>query len=154
MANNTLKFFGVPLGKEPVQDANTIWAFHFGILKNTVTNKKGVKTEGGWFSEKLNNFEELIWKVNEKKVSERKLLLAIPTYGNYEVNFNLYKGLKAERLCITVYDGKIFLAIITFFNITVNDRTPYATKVAKAGYQLHDIAIGGNISVDRINPEN
>ena len=95
---NTLKFYGVPFREEPIPDANTIWAFTFGIL-----------TKKGWDSAIVDNFTELLKKVNEKKTSEKELIVAMPTYANHVVEFNLYNGLKEERLGIAIYDDKIFL---------------------------------------------
>lgn len=135
---NTLKFFGVPFGKEPIPDANKIWAFTLGDITND-----------GWDSDKANNVEYLIKEIKAKRDSNKKLHLAIPIYANHTVNFNLFKGRKEDRLAINIFDGKTFLNTIEYLDIEVLDNgIPVARNEVKAGYMIYPIYVGGNVRIN------
>jgi hypothetical protein len=139
-AKNTLKFVGAPFEKEPIKDTNKIWAFTLGDLNGE-----------GWLSEQVQSFELLLRMIDSKKEITKKLLIAMPTYGNTINNFHLEKKpkdppIKKERLVIAAFDGEhILKQTITFFDITVTNNTPHTKGVDKAGFRIIEIHVGGTI---------
>lgn len=140
-----MKFYGT-LGGEYQPNSNPILSFTIGDL-----------TTNGWDSDKANNLQSLLETVKRKvKSGVGKLLIAVPTYGAYITDFNLYTGRKIDNLAIKVYlpELKAFRATILFFDAEVqaNMPTSFSGPQVSASYEVDALKISNVVRIAEQGP--
>jgi len=145
MANN-MKFYGTFNG-EYQPNSNPILAFTTGDL-----------TGNGWDSDKANNLQSLLNTIKSNiKSGAGKLLIAVPTTGAFNNDFNFFIGRKEDHLAIKIYlpELKAFRATILFFDIEVKETIPtsFGKPHESASYQISTLKVSNVVRVAEHEPE-